>query len=73
VADQADKIPESLPVTSSVPADLPEKQQALARAVLVALERQRISLRRGRRLALLEHTGICRTTKDLDLFVTSKN
>jgi hypothetical protein len=73
VADQADKIPESLPVTSSVPAELPEKQEALAREVLVALERQRIPYAVAGAYALLEHTGICRTTKDLDLFLTSEN
>ena len=71
MADQADKIPESLPVTSSVPAELPEKQEALAREVLVALERQRIPYAVAGAYALLEHTGICRTTKDLDLFLTS--
>ena len=73
MADQADKIPESLPVTSSVPAELPEKQEALAREVLVALERQRIPYAVAGAHALLEHTGICRTTKDLDLFLTSEN
>lgn len=73
MAGQADKTPDSLPVTSSVPADLPEKQEALARQVLVALERQRIPYAVAGAFALLQHTGICRTTKDLDLFLTSES
>jgi hypothetical protein len=53
VAGQADKMPDSLPVTSSVPAELPEKQETLAREVLMALERPRYSFRgrRGFRIA----------------------
>ena len=39
----------------------------------MALERQRIPYAIGGALALLQHTGICRTTKDLDLFLTSEN
>jgi hypothetical protein len=73
MAEPADKIPVTLPVTSSVPAELPEEQEALAREVLVALERQRIPHAVAGAYALLEHTGICRTTKDLDLFLTAEN
>jgi hypothetical protein len=73
MAEQADTIPESLPLTSSVPPELPEGQEALARKVLAALERQRIPYAVAGAYALLEHTGICRTTKDLDVFLTSKN
>jgi len=65
--------PESLPVTSSVPADLPEKQETLAREVLSALEGEGIPYAVAGAYALLEHTGICRTTKDLDLFLTAEN
>ncbi len=65
--------PESLPVTSSVPVDLPEKQETLAREVLTALEREGIPYAVAGAFALLEHTGICRTTKDLDLFLTAEN
>jgi len=69
----ADYAPESLPVTSSVPVELPEKQEALAREVLVALEQKRIPFAVAGAYALLQHTGICRTTKDLDLFLTPQN
>jgi hypothetical protein len=73
VAGQADKTPDVLPVTSSVPADLPEKQESLAREVLVTLEQQGIPYAVAGAFALLEHTGICRTTKDLDLFLTAES
>jgi Uncharacterised nucleotidyltransferase len=73
VAGQADNTPISLPVTSSVPAELPQEQEALAREVLIALERQGIPYAVAGAYALLQHTGICRTTKDLDLFLTAKH
>jgi len=69
----ADHAPESLPVTSSIPSELPEEQETLAREVLVALEQQRIPFAVAGAYALLQHTGICRTTKDLDLFLASEN
>ena len=59
-----------LPVTSSVPAELPERQETLARDVLAVLERHRVPYAVAGAFALLEHTGICRTTKDLDIFLT---
>jgi hypothetical protein len=73
VAEHAHDTPESLPVTSSVPVDLPEKQETLARDVLTALEHEGIPYAVAGAFALLEHTGICRTTKDLDLFLTAEN
>jgi hypothetical protein len=73
VAGEADNTPNSLPVTSSAPVELPEEQEALAREVLVELERQGIPYAVAGAFALLQHTGICRTTKDLDLFLTPKN
>lgn len=73
MSQHADHAPESLPVTSSIPSELPEEQEALAREVLVALEQQRIPFAVAGAYALLQHTGICRTTKDLDLFLDSKN
>ena len=73
VAGQADKTPDSLPVTSSIPTELPEKQETLAREVLLALERRGIHYAVAGAFALLQHTGICRTTKDLDLFLTAEN
>jgi hypothetical protein len=41
--------------------------------VLTALEREGIPYAVAGAFALLEHTGICRTTKDLDLFLTAEN
>ncbi len=73
MSEPADKTPTSLPVTSSVPSEIPEKQEALAREVLVALERSRTPFAVAGAFALLQHTGICRTTKDLDLFLTPEN
>ena len=64
---------ESLPVTSSIPPELPEKQEALAREVLMAIGQQRIPCAVAGAFALLQHTGICRSTKDLDLFLTAEN
>jgi hypothetical protein len=73
VSHQAHNTPVTLPVTSSVPAELPEKQEALAREVLMELEKQRIPYAVAGAFALLQHTGICRYTKDLDLFLTAEN
>jgi len=73
VAGQAEKTSDNLPVTSSVPVELPEKQEALAQEVLIALERQRIPYAVAGAFALLQHTGISRATKDLDLFLASEN
>jgi hypothetical protein len=73
VTGPTDKTPDILPVTSSVPADLPKKQETLAREVLMVLERQRIPYAVAGAFALLQHTGICRTTKDLDLFLTAES
>jgi len=44
----------------------------LAREVLAALEQQRIPFAVAGAFALLQHAGICRTTKDLDLFLASE-
>lgn len=73
MAGQAEKTSDNLPVTSSVPVELPEKQEALAQEVLIALERQRIPYAVAGAFALLQHTGISRATKDLDLFLASEN
>src|ERR1700736_874984 len=43
VDGQAEKTSDSLPVTSSVPAELPAKQETLAREALIAVERGRNS------------------------------
>jgi len=65
--------PDELPKTSSLPADGPEEQVGLFRDVLEALERRRVPYAVSGAFALRQHTGICRQTKDLDLFVTAQN
>jgi predicted nucleotidyltransferase len=65
--------PEELPKTSSLPSDVPEEQVGLFRDVLHALERRGVPFAVAGAFALRQHTGICRQTKDLDLFVTPAN
>jgi Nucleotidyl transferase of unknown function (DUF2204) len=62
-----------LPETSSVPAILPEEQRALFQEVLLLFEARKIEYAVAGAFALQEHTGICRDTKDLDIFLTSRN
>lgn len=54
-----------------MPTDLPEEQASLFREVLSALEEQHIPYAVSGAFALRQHTGICRFTKDLDLFMTA--
>jgi len=65
--------PEPVPTTSSVPAEIPEEQETLFRQVLTLLQDNRIPLAVAGAFALRQHTGICRFTKDLDLFMTAEN
>jgi Nucleotidyl transferase of unknown function (DUF2204) len=67
------KSEELLPSTSSFPSKAPAEQMALFRDVLTALEDGRMPYAVSGAFALRHHTGICRFTKDLDLFLTSKN
>jgi Nucleotidyl transferase of unknown function (DUF2204) len=60
----------ALPVTSSMPTDIPEEQASLFREILMALEEKHIPYAVSGAFALRQHTGICRFTKDLDLFMT---
>jgi Nucleotidyl transferase of unknown function (DUF2204) len=59
-----------LPTTSSVPSEVPQKQVQLFRDVLQAFEESHLPYAVSGAFALRQHTGICRFTKDLDLFVT---
>lgn len=52
---------------------MPEEQVRLFRDVLEALERRGVPYTVSGAFALRQHTGICRETKDLDLFVTAAN
>ena len=58
------------PTTSSVPSEVPEKQVHLFQEVLRALEVAKLPYAVSGAFALRQHTGICRFTKDLDLFAT---
>jgi hypothetical protein len=63
---------DSLPVTSSVPEEIPEEQADLFRLVLTSLEQRGFPFAVSGAFALRAHTGICRFTKDLDLFMTAR-
>ena len=63
---------EAVPKTSSLPSEEPREQIELFRDVLEALERSRVPYAVSGAFALRQHTGICRFTKDLDLFVTAQ-
>jgi hypothetical protein len=52
---------------------VPQDQVDLFRDVLEALDRSRVPYAVSGAFALRQHTGICRQTKDLDLFVTAAN
>lgn len=63
---------EEVPATSSIPVEVPEEQASLFSEVLLALEEQRFPFAVSGAFALRQHTGICRFTKDLDLFLTAR-
>jgi len=73
VLDDDANCAEQVPLTSSVPMEMPERQEALFREVLTLLEQKHIPYAVAGAFALQQHTGICRTTKDLDIFLTTKN
>jgi hypothetical protein len=52
--------------------DVPEEQATLFSDVLTSLEERRIPYAVSGAFALRQHTGICRFTKDLDLFMTAE-
>ncbi len=60
-----------VPETSSEPLVIPAEQQTLFREILELFERHRLPYAVAGAFALQEHTGICRDTKDLDLFLTA--
>lgn len=62
-----------MPKTSSQPADEPAEQVRLFRDVLRALAAAEVPYAVAGAFALRQHTGICRDTKDLDLFLTAKH
>jgi hypothetical protein len=62
---------EVVPVTSSMAMDIPQEKAGLFREVLTALEENGVPYAVSGAFALRQHTGICRFTKDLDLFMTA--
>ena len=71
-SSKIDQNTEDFPVTSSIPMQVPEEQAALFREVLRAIEEKQFPYAVSGAFALRAHTGICRFTKDLDLFMTAK-
>ena len=65
--------PESSSLTSATPQKLPKKQQALFRDVLTILNSSKVPFAVSGAIALQQHTGICRNTKDLDIFLAAKD
>ena len=59
-----------LPVTSSAPVKLPEAQETLFREVILHLQEEHLPFAVSGAVALQQHTGICRFTKDLDIFLS---
>ena len=59
--------------TSSRPQRLPKKQAELYRDVLTILEEKKIPLAVSGTYALQLHSGICRDTKDLDIFLSTED
>ena len=66
---RANRSANEVPYTSSTPLRLPARQQALFREVLALFESARCPYAVAGAFALREHTGICRLTKDLDIFL----
>ena len=65
--------PHSSSLTSAKPQKLPKKQAALFRDVLGILNASKIPFAVSGAIALQQHTGICRDTKDLDVFLAAEN
>jgi predicted nucleotidyltransferase len=62
-----------LPISSSAPPEFPPEQESLFREVLALLNERGVPYAVSGAFALREHTGICRNTKDLDLFLAPED
>jgi len=71
--EPADKLPDGATLTSSIPVAIPPKQEGLYREVLSVLEDRHVPYAVAGAFALQQHTGICRYTKDLDIFLRSED
>ena len=67
--EQTSKPPESPPLTSATAVPLPPEAADLYREVLVAMNDRGVPYAVAGAFALQKYTGICRITKDLDLFI----
>jgi hypothetical protein len=65
--------PVKLPVSSSVPPKFPAKQERMFRETLTTLNRCRVPFAVSGAFALQVHTGIWRSTKDIDLFLAPED
>src|SRR5437868_15294420 len=71
--EQASKPPESSSLTSATAVPLPPEAADLYCEVLVALNEHGVEYAVAGAFALQKYTGICRITKDLDLFIKSED
>src|SRR3954453_9300235 len=62
-----------LPISSSKPPEFAPEQEQLFREVLTLLNASGVRYVISGAFALREHTGICRDTKDLDVFMPPEN
>src|SRR5438445_4315724 len=67
------KTPESSSLTSAIAVPLPPEAASLYREVLLAMNTHGIPYAVAGAFALHKYTGICRVTKDLDLFMKSED
>jgi hypothetical protein len=65
--------PVRLPVSSSLRPKFPPRQEAMFRETLMVLNRCRVPYAVSGAFALQVHTGIWRTTKDIDLFLAPED
>jgi Uncharacterised nucleotidyltransferase len=63
----------ALPKSTSRPPELPQEQHKLFVEVLELMNRKKVPYVISGAFALHQHTGICRDTKDLDLFLPAQN
>jgi len=63
----------ALPKSSSQPPELPAEQRQLFVEVLELMNKKKVPYVISGAFALHQHTGICRDTKDLDLFLPAEN
>jgi hypothetical protein len=73
MGEEAHKPGDEVPVTSSAPLRLLGEQESIFQQVLTLFEKERLPYAVAGAYALQQHTGICRFTKDLDVFLTPQD